>query len=62
LKKKAGQIAVANYAAARALNGLKETHPRFYRGLDPDAIDGYREFRELADVSKVEEFLERMGT
>ncbi|HEY6871456.1 MAG TPA: DUF6178 family protein [Geobacteraceae bacterium] len=61
LKKKAAHLAAHDYPTGKALNGIREAHPRFYRGLDPDGIDGYREFREMADVKTFEEFLERMG-
>jgi len=61
LKKKAGQLSAADYPTAKSFNGIRAVHPRFYRGLDPDAADGYREFRGMADVQKIEEFLERMG-
>jgi hypothetical protein len=37
---------------------LKNPRPRYYRGLDPDGIDGYREFLELQDVTAVADFLE----
>jgi hypothetical protein len=57
LQRKAAEITVSGYAAARALNGLKEHRPRFYRGLDADRIDGYREFSSMEDVRLVEEFL-----
>ena len=61
LKKKAGEIAGADYATGRALSGLKAERPKFYRGLDNDGIDGYREFSCMEDVQKVEEFLEQIG-
>ena len=61
LKKKAGSITGADYATGKALNGLKAERPRFYRGLDRDGIDGYREFSGMEDVRKVEEFLEQLG-
>ena len=35
--------------------------PRYYRGLDADGIDAYREFRELQDVKNVSVFLENLG-
>ncbi len=45
------------YAANKALLGLKADHPKFYRGIDADMADGYREFRELDDVRRMEVFL-----
>lgn len=41
-----------DYASGKLLAGLKAKRPRFYRGLDPDGIDGYREFKEMADVKR----------
>jgi Family of unknown function (DUF6178) len=58
LKKRAVSVTGADYATGKALNGLRAERPRFYRGLDPDGIDGYREFSCLADVRRIEEFLE----
>jgi hypothetical protein len=51
-----------NHATNKLLNGLKSKRPRFYRGLDPDGIDGYREFRSMSDVAMVDEFLRRLET
>lgn len=48
------------YATNKALIGLKAEHPRFYRGLDPDLVDGYREFREINDVKTMETFLKSL--
>ena len=53
----ASTITSDDYPTAKALRGLKEKRPRFYRGLDPDGVDGYREFASLADVQRVEQFL-----
>lgn len=50
-----------DYPTAKALRGLKEERPRFYRGLDPDGVDGYREFASLADVRRVEQFLAQVA-
>ncbi|MCM2359782.1 MAG: DUF6178 family protein [Geobacteraceae bacterium] len=61
VKKKAEHQSAADYPTGKALNGIREAHPRFYRGLDPDGIDGYREFAGMGDVRKFEEFLERLG-
>ncbi|HLO24498.1 MAG TPA: DUF6178 family protein [Geobacteraceae bacterium] len=59
-RKKAGMVAGVDYATGKALNGLKAERPRFYRGLDSDRVDGYREFSGMADVRRVEEFLEKL--
>lgn len=58
LQRQAAEVKSDNYAANKALKGLKAKRPRFYRGLDPDHADGYREFRTLADVQTVKEFLQ----
>ncbi len=57
LKGRAAELSGEGYTAGKALAGLKAKRPRFYRGFDPDVVDGYREFRDLADVQRVEEFL-----
>lgn len=46
-----------DYATAKLLAGLKTKRPRYYRGLDDDGIDGYREFRDTGDVRRVAEFI-----
>jgi len=61
LKERAEELAGDNYTSERALEGLKARRPRFYRALDPDRVDGYREFRELEDVRKMEELLASLG-
>lgn len=45
------------YASGKVLEGLSTPRPRFYRGLDSDKADAYREFRTMDDVRIVEEFL-----
>ena len=57
LKKRAGKLTSDNYAVNRALIGLKAKRPNFYRGLDPDMADGYREFQGMSDIHRIEEFL-----
>ena len=57
LQRQAAEVSSDNYAANKALKGLKAKRPQFYRGLDPDHADGYREFQTLADVQTVREFL-----
>lgn len=57
LKLRADKLSDDDYATGKVLAGLKTARPRFYRGLDPDGIDGYREFRELQDVTAVSDFL-----
>ena len=60
LKHRADKLSDDDYATGKVLSGLKTTRPRFYRGLDPDGIDGYREFREIQDVTTVSDFLKRL--
>ncbi|HJV67419.1 MAG TPA: DUF6178 family protein [Geomonas sp.] len=42
----------ADYASGKLIGGLKAKRPRYYRGLDADGIDGYREFKDMADVER----------
>jgi hypothetical protein len=60
LKFRAEKLADSNYATGKALSGLSSSRPRYYRGLDADNVDDYREFRELQDVQKVSEFLMKL--
>jgi hypothetical protein len=43
----------SDHASGRLIAGIEQQPPRFYRGLDPDGVDGYREFRQLADIERV---------
>jgi hypothetical protein len=61
LKFRAEKVTDSNYATGKALSGLKSARPRYYRGLDADSIDGYREFREMRDVQKMSDFLTGLG-
>ena len=49
-----------DYAGGKLLAGLKAKRPRYYRGLDPDGIDGYRQFKETADIQRVAELLKQL--
>ncbi|MBK5276246.1 MAG: hypothetical protein JJE30_14510 [Desulfuromonadales bacterium] len=60
LKFRADKLSDADYATGKALSGLKTARPRYYRGLDSDGIDGYREFREMQDVTTMSDFLKRL--
>jgi hypothetical protein len=60
LKFAAQKVETKDYASGKLLAGLKSKRPRFYRGLDPDGIDGYREFREMADVTRSAELLSHL--
>lgn len=57
LKFRADKLSESDYAAGKALSGLKTARPRYYRGLDPDGIDGYREFGGMQDVKNMSDFL-----
>lgn len=61
LQRKAEGMASDDYASGKALAGLRAKHPRFYRALDPDGVDGYREFRDGEDVRKMGKLLEKLG-
>jgi len=52
LKFAAQETETVDYASGKLLAGLKAKRPRFYRGLDADGVDGYREFKELSDVKR----------
>lgn len=47
----------ADYATGKALRGFSASRPKFYRGLDPDHADGYREFEKMADIVRAREFI-----
>jgi len=50
-----------DHATNRALIGFRSKYPRFYRGLDQDHVDGYREFKSLADVQAADGLLQNLG-
>jgi hypothetical protein len=60
LKFTAQQTKTTDYASGKLLAGLNMKRPRFYRALDPDGVDGYREFRESADVKQVADLLAQL--
>ena len=60
LKFAAQHVETVDYATGKLLAGLKAKRPRFYRGLDTDGIDGYREFKNLADVRRAAELLSQL--
>ncbi|MBC7963189.1 MAG: hypothetical protein H7Y05_09625 [Steroidobacteraceae bacterium] len=60
LKFRADKLIVSDYAADKVLSGLKNARPGFYRGLDSDGIDGFREFREMQDVMTVSDFIKKL--
>ncbi|MDD2898379.1 MAG: DUF6178 family protein [Desulfuromonadaceae bacterium] len=62
LKYNADKRSEPDYATGKVLSGLKTARPRFYRGLDPDGIDGYREFCEMQDVKNMAVFLRELGS
>ena len=60
LKFTAQETQTVDYASGKLLAGLKAKRPRYYRGLDPDGIDGYRQFKDLADVTRVATLLSQL--
>lgn len=50
-----------DYAISKVMEGVQSSRPRFYRGLDPDGIDGYREFQDLLDVTTLTDFLTELA-
>lgn len=60
LGKKARGLASDDYATGKALRAIHATPPRYYRAFDPDGVDGFREFRDLADVERAREFLDHI--
>jgi len=57
LRRQAATFESDDHATGSALAGLKADFPQFYRGLDAEGVDGYREFSDLEDVRTVEKFL-----
>ena len=57
LQERAKRLSSDNYATNQVLLGLAMKRPRFYRGLDPDTVDDYREFTGMADVRLIDQFL-----
>ena len=57
LKFKAEKLTDSDYATGKALSGLRSARPLYYRGLDADGLDAYREFRELQDVKVMSDLL-----
>jgi hypothetical protein len=62
LKFAAQNTETADYASGKLLAGLKAKRPRFYRGLDPDGVDGYREFHNLDDLKRTADLLAQLRT
>jgi len=60
LKFAAQETETVDYASGKFLAGLKAKRPRCYRGLDPDGIDGYREFKDLSDVKRAAALLAQL--
>jgi hypothetical protein len=57
LKFAADKLEDSDYATGKVLSGLKSARPLYYRGLDADGVDGYREFLEIQDVKTMSDFL-----
>jgi len=62
LQERAKKLESDNYAADRVLMGLKMKRPRFYRGLDKDMVDDYREFTGMEDLRTADRFLRGLET
>ncbi|MBU5638215.1 hypothetical protein KOM00_15915 [Geomonas sp. Red69] len=60
LKFAARDTETVDYATGKLLAGVKAKRPRYYRGLDADGVDGYREFRDQEDVRRVSELLAQL--
>ena len=60
LRDRATQLRSDAPAIGHLLSGLNAKRPKFYQGLDPLGIDGYREFRSLADIKTIEDLLNRI--
>lgn len=60
LKFRADKLDDSGYADEKALSGLKTARPLYYRGLDSDGIDGYREFRSISDVESMSALLKEL--
>lgn len=60
LRGRAEKVESSDYAVNKALLGFRANRPSFYRGMDPDCADGYREFQGMADVRLAEEFLRKL--
>lgn len=60
LKFAAERVQSTDYASGKALSGLKGKRPRFYRGFDPEGVDGYREFRDSSDLKAAADFLKNL--
>ncbi|RNC71403.1 MAG: hypothetical protein ED859_04435 [Desulfuromonadales bacterium] len=60
LRRRAEGLTSDDHTTDKALEGLRLSPPRCYRAFDPDHADGFREFREMADVRQIEEFLQRL--
>jgi hypothetical protein len=60
LQERAKPLKNDNYATDKLLMGLSMRRPRFYRGLDPDTIDNYREFAGMDDIRKIDSILKKL--
>jgi len=61
LRRQARDIGPTEHPSSQLLEGLRQDRPLFYRGLDPDRADGFREFRDLADIRTLAAALERLA-
>jgi hypothetical protein len=56
-----GSGLTANHPTERALAGVRQRHPQFYRGLDADHADAFRDFKTLADIQLMRDFLDSLA-
>ncbi|GFO55086.1 hypothetical protein GMSM_20930 [Geomonas sp. Red276] len=57
----AEKIKATDPATEKLLEGILARRPRYYRALDPDAVDAYREFRDLGDVKRAADLLAELA-
>lgn len=57
LAAEARTVESSDYATGKALRGFSAQYPMFYRGLDPDHSDGFREFGTMDDIRIARGFL-----
>jgi hypothetical protein len=61
LRRRATETESADFVVNRLLTGLRRERPVFYRGLDEDGFDSYREFATMEEVRRIEGILARLS-
>ncbi len=59
LRRRGSSVESDEFAVKRLLTGLLRERPVYYRGLDQEGFDSFREFASMADIRRVESILER---